>query len=100
MVSEGVDIKRLRVLVYLPAARTELAFRQAIGRVVRTLGPDDDTRAYVVMPSFECMCFTHVALAIWRSVVVAAEAAQTAAQAEAFWARGVEAGGTSGPSCR
>lgn len=53
MVSEGVDIKRLRVLLYLPNAMTELAFRQAVGRVVRTLGPDDDTRAYVVMPSFE-----------------------------------------------
>ena len=53
MVSEGVDIPRLRVLVYLPSAMTELSFRQAIGRVVRTNGPDDDTRAYVVMPSFE-----------------------------------------------
>ena len=53
MVSEGVDIKRLRVLIYLPNALTELAFRQAIGRVVRTAGQDDDTRAYVVMPSFE-----------------------------------------------
>lgn len=53
MVSEGVDIKRLRVLLYLPNAMTELAFRQAIGRVVRTTGNDDDTRAYVVMPSFE-----------------------------------------------
>jgi superfamily II DNA or RNA helicase len=53
MISEGVDIKRLRVLVYLPNAMTELAFRQAIGRVVRTAGPSDDTRAYVVMPSFE-----------------------------------------------
>ena len=53
MVSEGVDIKRLRVLVHLPNALTELAFRQAIGRVVRTNGPDDDTRAYVVMPSFD-----------------------------------------------
>jgi superfamily II DNA or RNA helicase len=53
MVSEGVDIKRLRVLLYLPNALTELAFRQAIGRVVRTMGPEDDTRAYVVMPSFE-----------------------------------------------
>ncbi|MFC1740115.1 DEAD/DEAH box helicase [Pseudomonadota bacterium] len=53
MVSEGVDIKRLRVLVHLPNALTELAFRQAIGRVVRTAGPHDDTRAYVVMPSFE-----------------------------------------------
>ena len=53
MISEGVDIKRLRVLIYLPNALTELAFRQAIGRVVRTAGPTDDTRAYVVMPSFE-----------------------------------------------
>lgn len=53
MVSEGVDIKRLRVLLYLPNSLTELAFRQAIGRVVRTAGPDDDTRAYVLMPSFE-----------------------------------------------
>jgi superfamily II DNA or RNA helicase len=55
MISEGVDIKRLRVLVYLPNALTELAFRQAIGRVVRTHGPDDDTRAYIVMPSFDIL---------------------------------------------
>lgn len=53
MISEGVDIKRLRVLVHLPNALTELAFRQAIGRVVRTQGHDDDTRAYVVMPCTE-----------------------------------------------
>lgn len=53
MVSEGVDIKRLRVLAYLPYATTELAFRQAIGRVVRSYSPEDDTRAYVLMPSFE-----------------------------------------------
>jgi hypothetical protein len=53
MISEGVDIKRLRVLIYLPNALTELAFRQAIGRVVRSAGPTDDTRAHVVMPSFE-----------------------------------------------
>jgi superfamily II DNA or RNA helicase len=51
MVSEGVDIKRLRVLVYLPNARTELSFRQAMGRVVRTMGNDDLSRAYVVMPA-------------------------------------------------
>lgn len=55
MISEGVDIARLRVLIYLPNALTELAFRQAIGRVVRTNGPDDDTRAYVVMPSFDIL---------------------------------------------
>jgi superfamily II DNA or RNA helicase len=55
MISEGVDIARLRVLIYLPHALTELAFRQAMGRVVRTAGPDDDTRAYVVMPSFDVL---------------------------------------------
>lgn len=53
MISEGVDIPRLRVLIYLPKAQTELAFRQALGRVVRNNGPSDDTRAYVVMPSFQ-----------------------------------------------
>ena len=55
MVSEGVDIRRLRLLVYLPHALTELAFRQAIGRVVRTAGHDDDTRAYVVMPLLDTL---------------------------------------------
>lgn len=55
MISEGVDIPRLRVLIYLANALTELAFRQAIGRVVRTSGPNDDTRAYVVIPSFEIL---------------------------------------------
>jgi superfamily II DNA or RNA helicase len=53
MISEGVDIKRLRVLVHLPKATTELAFRQAMGRVVRTAGPEDDTRSYVIMPSIK-----------------------------------------------
>ncbi len=53
MVAEGVDIKRLRVLIYLPNALTELAFRQAMGRVVRTDSYDDFSRAYVVMPAFK-----------------------------------------------
>jgi|TARA_Y100000815_G_scaffold231428_1_gene221607 superfamily II DNA or RNA helicase len=55
MISEGVDIPRLRVLFYVPHAKTELAFRQSMGRVVRTLGPDDYSRAYVVMPSLEIL---------------------------------------------
>ena len=53
MVSEGVDIKRLRLLIYLPNSQTELFFRQAMGRVVRSLGDEDDSRAYVVMPAFK-----------------------------------------------
>ena len=55
MISEGVDIRRLRVLVYLPKALTELALRQAIGRVVRSNGPDDDTRAYVTDQAFDVL---------------------------------------------
>lgn len=55
MISEGVDIPRLRVLLYVPHAKTELAFRQCMGRVVRTLGPEDYSRAYVVMPSLEVL---------------------------------------------
>lgn len=51
MISEGVDIPRLRVLVYLPWSQTELTFRQSMGRVVRTLGHNDISHAYVVMPS-------------------------------------------------
>lgn len=38
MVSEGVDIPRLRVLVYATNYSTELFFRQAIGRIVRGSG--------------------------------------------------------------
>jgi superfamily II DNA or RNA helicase len=55
MISEGVDIPRLRIMVYLPYARTELAFRQCMGRVVRSSGSDDFSRAYVVMPSLEIL---------------------------------------------
>src|ERR1700761_7510496 len=39
MVSEGVDIPRLRVGVYATAAKTPLIFRQIVGRFVRTI-PD------------------------------------------------------------
>jgi superfamily II DNA or RNA helicase len=42
MVSEGVDIQRLRVGVYATNVLTELAFRQTIGRVVRRREVYDD----------------------------------------------------------
>jgi superfamily II DNA or RNA helicase len=45
MVSEGVDIPRLRVAVYATNIVKELFFRQAVGRVIR--GSDD---AYVFIP--------------------------------------------------
>jgi len=53
MISEGVDIKRLRVLLYLPNSQTELSFRQAMGRIVRTMGPDDDSISHVVLPTYK-----------------------------------------------
>ena len=37
----------------MPNSQTELFFRQAMGRVVRSLGDEDDSRAYVVMPAFK-----------------------------------------------
>jgi len=52
MISEGVDIKRLRVLVFLPRAKTELFFRQAMGRIVRNFDEiDDDSFPQVIMPN-------------------------------------------------
>ncbi len=53
MISEGVDIPRLRVLIYLPNPTTELYFRQAMGRVVRSMGSDDDSSSTVIMPRHE-----------------------------------------------
>ena len=54
MIGEGVDIQRLRVLVSA-YARTELEFRQAIGRVIRKYeDPAEDlSSAYCVMPAFD-----------------------------------------------
>jgi superfamily II DNA or RNA helicase len=52
MVSEGVDIPRLRVGVYATAARTELFFRQVVGRFIRrTPAPRGKQMAYVYLPS-------------------------------------------------
>ena len=44
--------------MYLPNAQTELSFRQALGRVVRSAGKDDDSSAYgyaytIYLRSFE-----------------------------------------------
>jgi superfamily II DNA or RNA helicase len=49
MVSEGVDIPRLRVGVYATAAKTPLIFRQIVGRFVRTIPnrPLDPSWLYV-----------------------------------------------------
>ncbi|MGI9577897.1 MAG: DEAD/DEAH box helicase [Microthrixaceae bacterium] len=50
MVSEGVDIPRLRLAVYATTTTTELFFRQAVGRVVRFTAGDTKQRAFVFLP--------------------------------------------------
>ena len=52
MISEGVDIRRLRVLVYATNIVTELGFRQITGRIVRTDPKNgDDDYGSVVLPA-------------------------------------------------
>ncbi len=51
MVSEGVDIPRLRVGVYATAARTELFFRQVVGRVIRATPRPRRQMSYLLMPA-------------------------------------------------
>jgi superfamily II DNA or RNA helicase len=50
MVSEGVDIPRLRVGVYATTVSTELFFRQAVGRFVRWQSGRASQKAYVYIP--------------------------------------------------
>ena len=51
MVSEGVDIPRLRVGVYATAARTELFFRQVVGRFIRTTPRPKRQMSYLLLPA-------------------------------------------------
>ena len=50
MVSEGVDIPRLRVGVYATTTTTELFFRQAVGRFVRWTPGVKDQKAFLFIP--------------------------------------------------
>jgi superfamily II DNA or RNA helicase len=50
MVSEGVDIPRLRVGVYATNTATELFFRQSVGRLVRWTGALGKQTAYMFIP--------------------------------------------------
>jgi superfamily II DNA or RNA helicase len=51
MVSEGVDVPRLRVGVYATSARTELFFRQVIGRFIRRTPTPKHQMSHVFLPS-------------------------------------------------
>jgi superfamily II DNA or RNA helicase len=50
MVSEGVDIPRLRVGVYASAAKTPLMFRQIAGRFVRTIPQRPPEPSWLYIP--------------------------------------------------
>ncbi|HSK21733.1 MAG TPA: DEAD/DEAH box helicase [Egicoccus sp.] len=50
MVSEGVDVPRLRVGVYATNTVTELFFRQAVGRLVRWSGTLRRQKAFMFIP--------------------------------------------------
>jgi superfamily II DNA or RNA helicase len=61
MVSEGVDIPRLRVGVYATAAKTPLIFRQIVGRFVRTLptdrrSADPPESSWLYLPADPVLC--------------------------------------------
>ncbi len=51
MVSEGVDVPRLRVGVYATAARTELFFRQVVGRFVRRTPSPSRQMSFLLLPA-------------------------------------------------
>src|SRR3954465_7487105 len=51
MVSEGVDVPRLRVGVYATTARTELFFRQVVGRFIRRTPAPKDQMSHLFLPS-------------------------------------------------
>ena len=51
MVSEGVDIPRLRVGVYATAAKTALIFRQIVGRFVRTIPGREPEPSWLYIPA-------------------------------------------------
>ncbi|HEY2718488.1 MAG TPA: DEAD/DEAH box helicase family protein [Solirubrobacteraceae bacterium] len=51
MVSEGVDIPRLRVGVYATAAKTPLIFRQIVGRFVRTTPGASADPSWLYLPA-------------------------------------------------
>ena len=50
MVSEGVDLPRVRVGVFATTTTTELFFRQAVGRIVRWTPGSHEQHAYLFIP--------------------------------------------------
>lgn len=50
MVSEGTDIPRLQLCCHLSRIKTEMYFRQVLGRIIRRQQSDNITEAYLYLP--------------------------------------------------
>lgn len=59
MISEGTDIPRLQVCCYLSRIRTELHYRQVLGRVLRRVGEIDDRAWLLVLAEPTLTEFSH-----------------------------------------
>lgn len=71
MVSEGVDIPRLRVGVFATTVLTELYFRQVVGRFIRyQAGVPEPQPAYVAVPADPVLVEYAVAMAAERQHVL------------------------------
>lgn len=55
MVSEGVDIPRLRFVAFCRHTESEMLFRQIVGRVIRKTRDNDEVAAQVYVPAFSSM---------------------------------------------
>ena len=70
MVSEGIDIPRLRVGVYASTTLTELAFRQAVGRFVRIIAGLGEQNAAFYMPAHPALVRYALAIKVERDHVL------------------------------
>lgn len=70
MVSEGIDILRLRVGVYASTTLTELAFRQAVGRFVRIIAGLGEQNAAFYMPAHPALVRYALAIKVERDHVL------------------------------
>ena len=91
MVSEGVDVPRLRVGVYATTARTELFFRQVVGRFVRRTPAPRDQMSHLFLPSDPRLKALAACIEEERDHALAPSAAPSDALERAEAARGEEA---------
>ena len=55
MISEGVDIPRLRAVGFMRYIKSEMMFRQIVGRTIRMTNDEDENGSIGFMPKFDLM---------------------------------------------